>query len=166
MSDAEADLWRYALEVYGAEGVAAECLGLQEAQGVDVPLLLCALWLARRGVRLEPAGLARLAEAVGPWHAEVVRPLRAVRQRMKQGPAPAPSPRTETLRDAVKAAELNAEKIELATLAETAADLPRGAPQDPAHNLRIALAHFTAAPVPADATRRLLQAARAAGDTA
>ncbi len=163
MSAAEPDLWRFALAVYGAEGVAANCLQLQETHGADVPLLLCALWMARRGARLDAAGMARLARAVGPWHAEVVQPLRAVRQRMKSGPSPAPSARTETLRDAVKAAELNAERIELATLADlVAAEYLQAAPQSAAHNLSVALAHFAGGPVEEAATQCLLRAAEAA----
>jgi hypothetical protein len=45
-----------------------------------------------------------------------VRPLRAVRQRLKTGPAPAPDARTGALRAAIQKLEIEAELIELAEL--------------------------------------------------
>lgn len=47
------------------------------------------------------------------WHREVVRPLRAVRQRLKTGPAPAPNDITARLRSKVQRIEIDAELIEL-----------------------------------------------------
>ncbi len=47
------------------------------------------------------------------WHREVVRPLRAVRQRLKTGPAPAPNDLTARLRSKVQRIEIDAELIEL-----------------------------------------------------
>jgi uncharacterized protein (TIGR02444 family) len=165
MDGAEGDLWRFALAVYGTDGVAEECLSLQERYGADIPVILCALWMARRGNALDPNGIERLIEVSGCWHAEVVKPLRAVRQRMKHGPSPAPRPRTETLRDAVKAVELSAERIELAVLADVvAAEFASGAGLDPTGNLHTALAYFAAGKLDADApTDRLIQAALSAG---
>lgn len=113
-----ADLWRFVLDVYGRDGVPQACLGLQDRRGQDVCLLLFALWAgAARGRRLDGADLERLRAAAAPWHHEVVRGLRAVRKRLKSGPAPAPSPATEALRARVQAAEIEAERIELAALA-------------------------------------------------
>lgn len=163
-SQAEAQLWRFALAVYGTNGVSQECLQLQERYGADVPVLLCALWMARRGSPLDRDTMARLIEVAGPWHMAVVKPLRAVRQRMKDGPPPAPNTRTDALRDAVKAAELTAERIELATLAEfIAAEFPIGPALEPAAHLSVALSHYADAPIDDDTqTDRLLDAARAA----
>lgn len=127
--DAAEDLWRFVLDVYGRDGVAPACLGLQERRGQDVCLLLFALWAgAARGRRLDEGDLARLGAASAPWHGEVVRGLRAVRKRLKSGPAPAPSPATEALRARVQAAEIEAERIELAALAAALAPSPSGGP--------------------------------------
>lgn len=128
--DAAGDLWRFVLDVYGRDGVAAACLGLQDRRGQDVCLLLFALWAgAARGRRLDGEDLGRLRAAAAPWHAEVVRGLRAVRRRLKSGPAPAPSPATEALRARIQAAEIEAERIELAALAAAlGADGPRDEP--------------------------------------
>lgn len=163
-ADAEAELWRFAIKVYGAEGVSEDCLALQEAHGVDVPVILCALWMATRGCVLDRDGMARLAATVAPWHSEIVVALRAVRRRLKDGPPPAPAPRTEVLRNAVKAAELDAERIELATLAEcVATDFAPDGTASPADNLAIALAHYAGGPIGEDApTARLIRATEVA----
>jgi uncharacterized protein (TIGR02444 family) len=90
-----------------------------------VCLLLFALWAgARCGHRLTEAEIARLREAGSPWHREVVKALRAVRKRLKTGPAPSPSPATDALRAKVQAAEIEAERIELEALAETLPLIP------------------------------------------
>ena len=163
-SDVEVDLWRFAISVYGAEGVSEDCLKLQERFGVDVPMILCTLWMATRGNVLDPDGMARLAVAVGPWHDEVVKALREVRRRLKSGPAPAPNDRTEIIRNAVKAAEVNAERLELAVLAELVeAEFAPGAAVLPAQNLAVALAHYAGRPVGDEAPLdRLSRAAEAA----
>jgi uncharacterized protein (TIGR02444 family) len=115
-ADAEAH-WRFILAVYAAPGVAAACLSLQDRRGVDVCLLLHALWLgAACAYRLDEAGLARLRAAAGPWQAEIVVPLRAVRRRLKAGPPPAPDARTDAIRAKLQALEIEAERTELEVL--------------------------------------------------
>lgn len=88
---------------------------LQDRFGLDVNVLLFA---ARVGVagQLTTETLAAASERVAQWHAEVVRPLRAVRRRLKSGPAPAPSPATTELREQLKDLEIRSELIELSEL--------------------------------------------------
>ncbi|WP_117193326.1 TIGR02444 family protein [Rhizobium terrae] len=140
----EDGLWNFALKLYGAPGVADACLVLQDENGVDVPVLLFSAWLAKNSVSLSTAEIARLDDLVKDWRNEVVRPLRAVRRRLKSGPRPAPTKETETLRNGVKGAELGAEKIELAVLeAEGQALIALGAGfGDAGGNLARALRHF------------------------
>ncbi|HSA82280.1 MAG TPA: TIGR02444 family protein [Geminicoccaceae bacterium] len=76
-------LWDYAVELYGRPGVEAACLELQRRHGVDVNLVLLCCWQATRGAELDPAALSRAKTAVASWQAEVVRPLRALRQRLR-----------------------------------------------------------------------------------
>lgn len=85
---------------------------LQDRFGLDVNLLLFA---ARVGVagQLTADTLAVASERVAQWHSEIVRPLRAVRRRLKSGPPPAPSPATAELREQLKAVEIRSELIEL-----------------------------------------------------
>jgi uncharacterized protein (TIGR02444 family) len=105
--------WRFSLAVYGAPGVAAECLALQEALEIDVNLLLFYAWLgAARRVSLTAGDIERARLLVQSWHAEAVRPLRSVRRRLKSFS----SPESEALRTRVKAIELDAEQVEQAML--------------------------------------------------
>jgi uncharacterized protein (TIGR02444 family) len=115
---------RFALELYGSEGVAAACLYLQNRYVLDVNLLLFAAFIgARRRQTLTTSCLDAARSRVDAWHREVVRPLRAVRQRLKTGPAPAPNELTTRLRGKLQQVEIDAELIELDQLA---ALIPRG----------------------------------------
>ena len=110
------DLWRFALSVYKIDGVAPACLDLQETASVDVPLLLCAAFTCRQGLHFTPDHFNDLHNLTGRWQEEIVQNLRAIRQRLKSAPKPAPTTATEALRSQVKAAELAAEKIQLAVM--------------------------------------------------
>ncbi|MGR3652257.1 MAG: TIGR02444 family protein [Roseovarius sp.] len=104
-------LWRFSLDRYARNGVPPLCLSLQEEVGADVNLLLCALWLGSEG-RLLSAGQAHaLHAAAAPWHAEVVRPLRAVRRRLKGWEICPDAPR-EALRAQIQRQEIEAERLE------------------------------------------------------
>jgi len=120
--------WRYSLALYGAPGVASACLALQERHGVDVNLLLLCCWLGSRGIRLDQRAVGRLLGAAKPWHDHAVRPLRAVRQRLKQPLGAVPREAAEALRQRVKALELEAERLEQTALAETAPSAPSAEP--------------------------------------
>ena len=113
-------LWSFSLAVYGAEGVAAECLDLQDRLDLDVNLLLFAAFTgAIGGVTLTAEDLAAAAEAVAPWHNDVVRTLREARRTLKPLAADIEDPlrvAATSVRAQVKNAELNAEKIEQAML--------------------------------------------------
>lgn len=102
----------FALRVHREDGVEQACVLLQDRFGLDVNLLLFA---ARVGVagQLTADTLAVASERVAQWHSEIVRPLRAVRRRLKSGPPPAPSPATAELREQLKAVEIRSELIEL-----------------------------------------------------
>jgi|SRR4051812_15058141 uncharacterized protein (TIGR02444 family) len=111
-------LWRFALEVYRKPGVADACLLLQDWHGCNVPLLLFAAWAgAECCVLLTADEVAAAGNAVGAWHGEVVEALRTVRRRLKHGPPPAPDEVTGNLRSRLQAIEIEAERIELETLA-------------------------------------------------
>ncbi len=93
------------------------CLELQDRGNVDVNVLIHALWrTVIREETLEQGDIEAADAHVAAWREEVVLPLRAIRRRLKSGPAPAPDKTTEKLRDRVKAAELDAEYLELDTL--------------------------------------------------
>lgn len=136
------DAWTFALDVYRRPGVDAACLDLQDRRGADVVLLIVALWAgAVCAHALTRDEAARLEAAARPWREDVVRPLRAVRRRLKEGPAPAPSAASEALRGRVKEAELAAERLQLEHLAALTglAPAPGRSAEAAARNLRLLL---------------------------
>ena len=120
MADLETPFWAFSLAVYAADGVAEECLALQERLNLDVNLLLFAAYIgAVEGVRLERQDAADAQAVVAEWHNEIVRPLRAARQALKAPSTDVDNPlraANATLRLQAKRAELESEKIEQAML--------------------------------------------------
>ncbi|PWC39718.1 TIGR02444 family protein [Azospirillum sp. TSO35-2] len=110
--------WDFSLAVYGRPGVPAACLALQDRRGVDVNTLLFAAWAGIAcAARLSDAELARIDGAVAGWREEVVRPLRALRRRAKA--------EDDTLYRRMKAAELEAERVQQDRLFAAAGLMPR-----------------------------------------
>jgi uncharacterized protein (TIGR02444 family) len=158
---ADASLWAFAVDLYAAPGVPESCLTLQDRHGCDVNVLLFAAWLgAVRKRVLTTAEMSEAACAVQDWHAEIVRPLRGVRRRMKSGPSPAPSETSETLRTYIKSIEIEAERLELAALERLAATwhAETGAQRDgdTLANLTTAIRYF-AGGEPAPEARELIR---------
>lgn len=140
----DANLWDFAVRLYGMPGVADACLSLQGECGVDVPVLLFAAWLADRSIPLSAPEMQRIAAVVADWHREVVVPLRTVRRRLKSGPRPAPDQKTENLRNTIKGAELSAERIELAVLEAEGLSLSRTGKSDPVENMMVVVRYYRA----------------------
>lgn len=111
--------WNFSLEIYGSEGVAEACLDLQERRGCDVNILLFCCWLGASGrPTLTADRLRAILKVSNAWQAEVVRPLRDVRQRLKDQPWPEALPETlDAVRRRVADAELAAEHAEQTKLA-------------------------------------------------
>jgi uncharacterized protein (TIGR02444 family) len=106
------EFWRFSLAVYKPAEVAAECLALQEAIGLDVNLLLFCAWLGTRAIVLSRSDIEAASRIVAGWHNSVVRPLRGVRRHIKTQYGDA----FENLRSRVKDNELQAEQTEQAML--------------------------------------------------
>lgn len=84
MRDLDNPFWTFSLAVYGAPGVASECLALQSAWEIDVNCLLFCAWLgAEHGIVLADTNLHAIDTAARDWHQSVVRPLRSARQSLK-----------------------------------------------------------------------------------
>jgi uncharacterized protein (TIGR02444 family) len=115
---------RFALALYGSEGVADACLDLQNRHDLDVNVVLFGAFVgAVRRQTLTIADLDLAHRRVAAWHREVVRPLRAVRQRLKTGPVPAPNEATGGLRRKLSQLEIEAEVMELDQLGALIAEL-------------------------------------------
>ena len=124
--------WRFSLALYARDGVEQACLGLQNACGADVNILLFCCWMGAQGRPLAKRGLRRAIAATRPWREHVVQPLRRARRALKQPSAALPEPWRAHLRSGVFRLELDAEYVEQLMLARLAAKLPRPArKQDP-----------------------------------
>jgi len=123
-----ADLWSFALSTYARPGVEAACLRLQQ-QGADVCLLLCGAWLEQRAVTATAERMQALKQIARPWQAQVIEPLRHVRTQWR-GMAQQDED-LASLRERVKALELDAERQLLTRLQTLAQAWPTGEPMDP-----------------------------------
>jgi len=123
------DFWEFSLRVYGTDAVAPACLDLQENLGVDVNVLLFCCWAgAVGGGRLGPDAIRDGLETVTPWHTHVVRGLRAVRQRMKEGFKDLPPEKVEERRQNLLNLEIETERLEQHVLADTVSVTPDSGP--------------------------------------
>ena len=118
MTDLDRDnpAWRFALDLYGRQGVPPELVRLQDEAGADVSLLLVCLWLgAERGIALTAADLAEAEAVAGPWRGMVVRRLRSARRDLKAAPE-MELPAVALFRKSLQAIEIESERIEIALL--------------------------------------------------
>ena len=102
--------WEEMKKLWGRPGVADVCLELQAGFGTGIVFLLFMRLLDHHAIFLTEAECIAAEDAVTAWHTHVAMPLRLARQWMK--------PRAQTsaiaaLRDSIKDAELEAERIEL-----------------------------------------------------
>jgi uncharacterized protein (TIGR02444 family) len=113
--EGQSHFWEFSLTVYGAPGVQEECLLLQDRYGVDINMLLfCAYVGAVHGALLSDRDVRAAVAAAGEWNATIVGNLREARRALKPLAADlsATSALVAALRTTVKAAELEAERIE------------------------------------------------------
>lgn len=81
-------LWQYTLLVYSQPKVQSLCISLQDEHGADVNILLCACWLAKRGVVWTPKQVADMVAHSQKFRSEYLLDTRALRRKLK-GVAPA-----------------------------------------------------------------------------
>ncbi|WP_332712774.1 TIGR02444 family protein [Pelagibacterium mangrovi] len=114
----EAPHWRFAVDLYARDGVSQACLALQDRFGVDVIVLMAALYGAvALGKAPGADDIERMDAAIVQWRHAVVHPLREVRRYLKMADM---GEAAERLREIVKSSELRSEQIELALLAPLA----------------------------------------------
>jgi uncharacterized protein (TIGR02444 family) len=172
MSDASslpdrATLRAHALAVYNAPGVSEACLTLQERFGVDVTIVLWCCWLGRHGVRIGDDAIRRAETAVAPWRETAVAPLRALRRRLKQDIGGIRPVASGSFRETIKAAEIEAEIVQLDHLERLAEHLSGtdGRDADRAGVARgnltryLAVSGVAAADVPRETVERIVEAA-------
>ena len=117
-------LWEWTLEAYSQPGVPEACLTLQDEHGLNTAYLLWAVWA-------EGASDIQLNEAIGltkSWDEAVLKPIRAIRRRLKPTFPGMEDDAREGLREDVKAAELRAERVLMETLETLAKNASGGRP--------------------------------------
>jgi uncharacterized protein (TIGR02444 family) len=114
-------LWRFSCAFYAQPGVSEALIALQDRAGLDVNLILFALWQgACRRRRLSRPELMAAERSAGPISAAIVLPLRALRQKLRSDR----DGDIQRLRERIKTLEIAAERIvqrRLARLAGTPA---------------------------------------------
>lgn len=106
--------WRFSLAFYARPGMADALIGLQDRAGLDVNLVLFAMWRgALHGQRLHASEMRAFEAAIAPLRREIVAPLRALRRRLKsEGDAD-----IQALRRRILGLELTAERATQSRLA-------------------------------------------------
>ena len=100
-----------------------------QAQGADVCLLICAIWLEVRQVACDDVRAVALSNLARPWQRDVVQPLRHARQAWR---ALAQSdPALAQLREQLKQLELHAERELLERLAALSQSWPNASAGEP-----------------------------------
>lgn len=144
-------LWDWSVRAYARPGVAEACLDLQDSYGQNVPFLLFAAWSGCAEPQVLTAA-TRIAEA---WEEIAVAPLRAARRALKPSQPPIDDAARLALREAVKAAELQAERALLEALEPLA---PAGPTGGMGRALQVAAAVWRAPTPPAAALAKLVSA--------
>jgi uncharacterized protein (TIGR02444 family) len=99
--------WRFSLAFYARPGVAPALIALQDRDGLDVNVILYALWLGiARGHAMGAADLAAAEAAAAPLRDAVVVELRGLRRRLRAHP----DQDVQALRRRVQALEIAAER--------------------------------------------------------
>jgi uncharacterized protein (TIGR02444 family) len=113
LSVSKLSIWDFALAWYEVPGVQEDCLVAQDRYGLDVTALIFALYRARVGQGFDPGTASELARTLS---GRVVEPLRAARIAMKSLPRLVDPVASEALRQHIKVAELEAERLTLTAL--------------------------------------------------
>jgi uncharacterized protein (TIGR02444 family) len=115
--DQALSLWRFSCAFYAQPGVSEALLALQDRAGLDVNLILFALWQGACGRRrLSHAEVMAAERSAGPIRAAIVLPLRALRRKLRSDR----DADIQRLRERIKTLEIAAERIVQRRLARLA----------------------------------------------
>ncbi|MBL4582468.1 MAG: TIGR02444 family protein [Gammaproteobacteria bacterium] len=124
--------WKFSLQLYSREGVAAACLELQDAYQLDVNLILFCFWHGSAYGEVDQELLQKVIAFSIEWRSHVVQPLRSTRTWMKLNPRL--SENSQSLRERIKADELIAEKIQQEQIASLTSTFNNGRQYVPGFN--------------------------------
>jgi uncharacterized protein (TIGR02444 family) len=110
--DRGSEFWRFSLAFYRSPGVPNACIVLQDLHGLDVNVMLFALWLGSQGRAVSATDIMDADAAVRDWREQVVVELRGVRRFLRNPPPVIDGAPASALRDKVKAVELESERLQ------------------------------------------------------
>ncbi|MDF1693236.1 MAG: TIGR02444 family protein [Zhongshania sp.] len=125
-------LWDYALAVYSQPAIQAQCLHLQDRYELDVNLLLAAGYWACAQRCWSNAQVDELVAESAELRENYVLPLRALRTN-------ATGPKRKALYQALKTAELAAERLQIDAIAHLLSVMPSSAQPDDANEYELNL---------------------------
>lgn len=128
--DSRRDFWSWSLDRYGREGVERAALTLQDEFDVNVNILLWCCWCAERFPPLPDIAIRKGMDLSQRWAEDVSGALRKARRALRSPPPGADPAAVEALRIKLKAAELDAERVEQAIYESLACSLFESAPPD------------------------------------
>lgn len=117
---AMASFWTWSTSAYEQQGVAECLLRLQDKLNLNVNVVLWCVWCAMRCNDLPEAGIRRALTSIEAIDAQVTRPLRGIRRKLRDLEAESDVLAVQALRQLVKSAELQSEAIQQATLEKLA----------------------------------------------
>jgi uncharacterized protein (TIGR02444 family) len=153
-------LWERASRAYESAEVERLCLELQDDHGQCVSYLLWAAWAGEQGRAIDGDLARQAAELARDWEVSVLKPLRAVRRRLKSAVAGISDAAREASRERLKTEEIAAERLLLDALEAMTPAAGRQTGDlagDLAGSLRVAKAAW-AAPAPDLALAELVEA--------
>jgi uncharacterized protein (TIGR02444 family) len=113
--------WPFSVNAFGQPEIERLCLALQDQHDLDVNLLLFCCWLGlQESAVLTAAQVQTLIDATDEWQAEIVKPLRAIRRRLKQQTGGVSPQQSLALHRAVAGIELESEQLEQTTILQQA----------------------------------------------
>jgi len=109
--------WDFIVSLYAEPDIRDACLALQNMGGIDIPILLAALYAsAKQNIRFEIQDIREMDVLVDPLRKNYVLPLRAMRTAPKREAVPNANSGLGELRTKILEAELLAEREQLALL--------------------------------------------------
>ncbi len=113
--------WAWANDIYARPGVSESLISAQDNAGLNVNIVLWACWSATAFDDIPEPAMQSAMKAVADWHNNVTTPLRAARRGAKPFEEQPGFQHAASLRNAVKKAELDAERVEIEILEDCAA---------------------------------------------
>jgi uncharacterized protein (TIGR02444 family) len=145
------EFWLFSEDFYSREGVERACLSLQNRRGLDVNIALVCFWLAAKHVELVGPMFGEMDSAVSNWRDTIVRSLQQCRKQLPRFVGRMSDEHRNSVKRAIKTAELEAERASQAKIVETLNKFPlRATNAQPkelaAVALRVYLRRFTPSP--------------------